>query len=381
MAHRTVPSGITGPYSDLSQLCHTFITMIVIPKAYPTYIGYGGKPVAENDLNRTTYLALDQLAANPRLAKRLPPDLARRCHALPLAEDKGRVTVAMADPADAKARDAVVTALGSASCLVQGDATTIDTLLSQIWASEVERPPRFLLCGFPDSISEQVQDYAQAMGELLGAGIDCLSTPGPMRALSGGCVDHDLVVFEGPQHPLVHRLLSRPLESGSALWPSPHSLGILVAQQPRWPLKHILLVVQGEEGDDAALDWVLRLSKAAGSAVTVLVVVPLVPAMYGQRGQIGQGLRSLLSADSPLGRQVRRISHRLVDWEITGTLRLRQGLPDRQIGREMAEGDHDLVALAATPCSWWRRCLEGDLVGPVLRLAGRPVLVARPVIS
>ena len=45
---------------------------------------------------RTAYLNLDELTTDPKLARRLPEDLAWRCHALLLAEDSGRMTVAMA---------------------------------------------------------------------------------------------------------------------------------------------------------------------------------------------------------------------------------------------------------------------------------------------
>jgi nucleotide-binding universal stress UspA family protein len=332
----------------------------------------------DSPTNKTIYLALDQLAENPRLARRLTLELARRVHALPLAEANGRVTVVMADPANAEARDAVLTALGPTSCVVQGDATAIDAMLSRIWAGETDRLLDLVVCGFPEPVSDRVDGYVQAIGELLGAQIDRLVTAGAANALSEGCVEHDLIVFERPEHPLIRRLLTQPLARTAISQPGVSSLGLLIAQQPRLPLKRILLVAQGEGGDDMALDWVLRLARPAGSTVTVLVVVPPVPAMYGQQGRLGQGLPDLLSADSPLGRQMREMSRRLVDWEVAGTLRLRQGPPDRQICREVAEGEYDLIALAATPATWWRRCLEGDLVGPVLRQVGRPVLVARP---
>ena len=64
----------------------------------------------EIGLHKTAYLTLDKLAADPELSGRLPPDLAWRCHALPLAEDDGRVTVAMADPGGAEPREVVVAA-------------------------------------------------------------------------------------------------------------------------------------------------------------------------------------------------------------------------------------------------------------------------------
>jgi nucleotide-binding universal stress UspA family protein len=348
--------------------------MMMVPAA--EVMGMGDNPAS-----KTTYLAMDQLAENRRLARRLPLDLARRFHALPLAEDNGRVTVAMADPANAEARAAVVSALGPLSCVVQGDATAIDTLLSRIWATEADCRPGLLVCGFPEPISNQAADYVRAIGELLGAHVDCLTTVGSMDALYEGYVDHDLIVLGAPDHPLIHRLLSQPPDRAPVSRPNHLPLGVLVAQQPRWPLKRILLVAQGESGDDPALDWALRLAKVAGSAVTVLVVVPPVPAMYGQNVRIGQGLPELLSADSPLGRQMRQVSRRLVDCEVAGTLRLRQGTPEWQICREITEGGYDLVALGAAQCTWWRRCLEGDLAGFVLRRAGRPVLVTKPAIA
>jgi nucleotide-binding universal stress UspA family protein len=334
--------------------------------------------MGDSPVNKATYLALDELAENPKLARRLTPELARRAHALPLAEANGRVTVVMADPADAEARDAVLTALGPTSCVVQGDVTAIDAVLSRIWAGEAGQPLSLLICGFPEPVSDEVAGYIQAIGELLQAHVDHLSTAGETGALSEGQVDHDLVIFDRGEHLLVQRLLSQPLVCPAGSQRRVSSLGLLVAQQPRWPLKKILLVVQGEGGDDLALEWVLRLARPAGSTVTALVVVPPVPAMYGQHGRMSQGLPDLLSADSPLGQQMRGISQRLVNWEVPGTLRLRQGSPDRQICREVVEGEYDLVVLAASPPVWWRRCLEGDLVGPLLRGAGRPVLVTRP---
>ena len=51
------------------------------------------------------------LAAKPLVARRLPAELARRFHALPIAEDNGRITVAMADPDDVVARQAIASAL------------------------------------------------------------------------------------------------------------------------------------------------------------------------------------------------------------------------------------------------------------------------------
>jgi nucleotide-binding universal stress UspA family protein len=327
--------------------------------------------MADSVSQKSAYLALDELAANPRLARRLSPDLAWRFHALPLAEDNGRITVAMADPDDRIARDAVIRALGPTSCMVRADATIIDMLLAQIWSDDADDCLNLLVCDFPEPVSEEVSGYAQSMGESMSARVTLVTTAGTYDALTATLesMGRNLVLLGESEHPLIHRLLSRQTTA-------PHAL--LVARKPRWPLRSILLVIWGDETDEAAVDWVVRLARPNGSAVTALAIVPPLPAMYGCQGRMAQGLPALLSSDTPLGRRMKQVACRLVDWEIEGTLRLRQGPQEWQLRREVIEGNHDLIAVAARPRQWWQRWLEGDLVGHLLHQADRPVLVAKP---
>lgn len=332
----------------------------------------------------TKALKLDSLAVDPRLARRLPADLAWRCHALPLAEDRGRVTVAMADPDDAAARQAVVNALGTEAYVVQGDPVAIDAQLATIWSDEAHLPLDLQVCCFPTPVAGEVWAYAQVLGALLGAHVGRLNTAESVDALlkdEAGAA-HDRLIVAIPGHPLIRRLISRggheePPSSPLGAMPS----AVLAIQRPRWPLKGILLILWGSEADDAAIDWVVRLAAVSGAAVTVLAVVPPVPAMYGRRAGMDQGVAVLLASATPLGQQLRRAAQRLVDSEIEGTLRIRQGPPDWQICREMIQGDYDLIAAAAKPCRWWMRCLEGDLIDSLLHKADRPVLIARPASS
>jgi nucleotide-binding universal stress UspA family protein len=90
------------------------------------------------------------------------------------------------------------------------------------------------------------------------------------------------------------------------------------------------------------------------------------------------GLPALLSSATPLGCQTRRATQKLVQSGIDCVLRLREGAPDWEVAREVRSGDYDLVIVTSRPSPWWRRWLEGDLVGTLLRIAGRPLLVARP---
>jgi len=331
--------------------------------------------------HKTAYLTLDELTADPNLARRLPPDLAWRYHALPLAEDNGRVTVAMADPHNAKAREAVVAALGPKSCVVKGSALTIDARLAEIWGDEARRRLKLEVCAFPDPLPDVLWDYAQALGSLLGAHLGLMSTAGEVNALGkeGGRADSDLIIFGKRCHPLIRCLLSRSTaDGGLASQRSAVPFAVLVAERPRWPLRSILLVFCGESADNVAVDWALRLACPSAAAVTVLAVVPPVPAMYHGLSRMEQTLCSLLTTDTALGCLMRQVARRLVESKVDGTLRLRQGASDQQICREMVKGDHDLIVMATKPCWWWLRQLKGDPICSLLSWVDRPVLFVEP---
>jgi len=146
--------------------------------------------VTEDAWRHGPYLAIDRLTANPALVRRLPAETARRFHALPLAEDGGSVTVAMANPDDAGARQAVTAVLGSDVCLVQADPSTIDALLAQVWGAEEDLSPTSALrsvsglwaCGVGGPLPDEVWDYARSLASLLGADatrVDALDVASP----------------------------------------------------------------------------------------------------------------------------------------------------------------------------------------------------------
>jgi nucleotide-binding universal stress UspA family protein len=329
------------------------------------------------DPHKSAYLTLDELTADPQLVRRLPPDLAWRCHALPLVEANGRVTVAMADPEDVEAREAVITALGPKSCVVKGASWTIDAQLAQIWGEAARCPLKLTVCAFPEPLSDELCGYAWALCDLMGAHLDRVSSAGEMNALTGPGArpDCDLLMFGQRRHPLIRRLLS---SEGAQASQSSVLPAILVAERPRWPLKRILLVLCGEGADHGAVDWGLRLALPSAAAVTVLAVVPPMPIMYRGLSRMEQSIAALLTTDTALGRQMHRVARRLAEREVNGALRLRQGAPDEQIYREVVEGDHDLVVLAPRPCHWWLRQLKGDPICSLLSQVDRPMLLVAP---
>jgi excinuclease ABC subunit B len=84
--------------------------------------------------------------------------VAFRYHALPLAGDSDRITVAMADPDDAIALAAVADALGTQPYVVRSDPDAIDDLLAEIRAV-VERGERVLVTTLTKRMAEDLSAY------------------------------------------------------------------------------------------------------------------------------------------------------------------------------------------------------------------------------
>ena len=334
----------------------------------------------QNDVGYTTpSLVRDQLSRRLELARCLPFDLAWRYRALPLAEDHGRVTVAVADPDDAQARDAIRAALGPDSCVVRADPMAIDALLAEVWGDMARCRAPLRVCACPESLTDELWCYAAALADLLGGQLNRAITSGEVTTLTRDQIgDCDLVIVGNGSHSLIHRVLSLPVADAAACDGSPASFGVLAAQQPRLPLERILLLLCGGASDAAAVDWALRLAGPSGAAVTVLAVVPSVQAMYHGLSRMEHSLRSLLSTETALGRQMRDAARRLVECGVRSTLRLRQGGPEQQISLEMAEGDYQLAIMATRPCQWWLRQLKGDPICSLLRWASWPVLFVEP---
>jgi nucleotide-binding universal stress UspA family protein len=327
------------------------------------------------------HLTLDDLTVNPRLARRLPPAVACRCHALPVAEENGHITVVMADPDDAVAREAIANALGAPSSVVGGDSATIDALLTEVWPEVLQGSPRLLVCAHASPIADEVLTFSRALGSLLGAHVSYFS---PLVEDDANCEavarvaeqsGYSLVIWGEPDQSLGQRLLTGAAHRKAT---KRVTCSLLVARRPRWPLRSMLLIVRGEETDNVATDWVVRLARPSRAVVTVLTVVPPVPAMYNGYARMRQGLDTLLTTDTALGKHMRWVAQWLVEWELEVTLRLRQGAPDQEIRREVTQGDYDLIALADQPRSKWRRWLVGDWVTSLLSWAERPVLIAKP---
>ncbi|MFN2152248.1 MAG: universal stress protein [Anaerolineales bacterium] len=325
-------------------------------------------------------LHVAKLCPNPRVANLLPSELVHRYHALPVAVDGERVTVAMAHPDDQDARQAIIATLGPTTCVIQADAQEIDRLIGALWPQNAD-PRLKILTWFPQGKGDEgIQAYAQSMagllaGELSSCEINLCRDGGILRQIAEAISQHqvDLLIFRSPDPPLLKRLLLEPAEQ-SFVEKLPTSL--LIPYKPRWPIREILLVLHSLRSDQAALEWCIRLAGRNQAKVTILPLAAPAPGMFATL-KARHNLSELLARDCPLGNQLRSAAQRLVDWQIEGKLRLRDEPVDQQVRCEVAEGNYDLVIFGAETHQAISRWVLGQLVNPLLSWADRPVLIAK----
>jgi nucleotide-binding universal stress UspA family protein len=239
--------------------------------------------------------------------------------------------------------------------------------------------PHFLVGALAADCTGKPLQYAHRIGQVLNSQVDCWQATEQDDRLDDlllqAQTDCDLLFLSEPvQQNFLGRLLNRTVYR-KIIDAVPASLWLI--RQPRWPISSILLIIRAQEGEEVAEEWALRLALACDAAVTVLVISPADPIMYREGGPVQAPLEILLTADSPIGVQIRRILRRLRDAGVEGNLQQRQGTPDEQIERELAAGDHDLVIIAAEKKSKLWRWWLGELVEPLLRWLDRPILIVR----
>ena len=319
-------------------------------------------------------LVLGHLEPDPDVAMRLPPSLGFRYGVVPLAEREQRVTVAMVDPEDKKARGAVTDALGSELCIVQGDATAIDCALSRIWGDMDRGDTHILVCVPPNQLENGVKPYVEYVGELLDADLDYRPEASALESLVEQAADDYELMICGTRP---RGSDGRSCWETASDWAADHlSIPLLVAHRPRQPLRRVLLIVQGAPSDHRAADWTIRLAGSSGAVVTALAIVPPGSAA-GRLSRLEGGLAELLSADAVLGRQLRHIAQRLVDGDVGSTLHLCQGPPALEIRREALGRMYDLVVVGLGVQGTTRFACSDESLVPLLRLLDRPTLLAR----
>lgn len=152
---------------------------------------------------------------------------------------------------------------------------------------------------------------------------------------------------------------------------------ILFARNPRWPLRHILVVVRVHASDGLALDWAQRLALLSEATVTLLPIVPPYPRLHQQDSIMLQGLDVLLAPDTITGEAIYRYARHLDQLGIRGTVCWKQGSIAHQICGQAPDTGYDLIVVADEPVGRWSRWFLGDLVKRLIAVANCSILVAR----
>jgi hypothetical protein len=183
----------------------------------------------------------------------------------------------------------------------------------------------------------------------------------------------DLLLYWEPERPWWQRWLGMtPALPAVNRIPS----SILVVRQPRWPLRHILLILRADETDEAAIQWLGRLAPPARADIFVLPVIPPIPAMY-RYGSVPLQAEVLLAPNTFSGAQLRHLAALCDEWGIQGTLLLHKSEPARRIEWAATTSDCDLIILSDEPYHWLQRRFFGELVRPLLHQSDRSLLIAK----
>ena len=308
---------------------------------------------------------------------KLPPHLAQQYHAIPIASDVKRVTIAMAHPEDPVARDAIRSAIMTPATLVRADSAAIDSLISKCYPTSPSHSLKFLACR-PDSPAGQGHEsYIHLFADLLGADLNWLE--GIEKGAVGLSKLKKEINLKSPDLLIISRSSSTPLKDLS--WTqNPKALAnrckisTLSIHNPRWPLRQILLVLLNDQSDACVVEWSVRVARITKASLTLLPILPPVPAMYAD---MQYDLSSLLVSNCLLGRHLRQVARHLVDWDIHGTFKIRDELPEWQIQSEVNEGNFDLIILGVDHRKPIRGLVIEDLVLPVLEWAPSPVLITQ----
>lgn len=230
-------------------------------------------------------------------------------------------------------------------------------------------------------VQQRLHQYADYLCQLINGRIRQIELAQPKAAdayffdQSSTGKSCDLIVFGEPDRSLVNRLLVR--------YDKPrfmHHLttSMLVAREPRFPIKKILLLLRAEESDETAVAWVCRLAKSRDIQVICLPVIPAQPGMYRYGLSLQPHQTMVMAEGTHTGKNLFHFIQRLDRMDINYEVTLQKGEPHAQIKQALAIDEYDLVIISAEPYGRIQRLLMGELVTPLLHWLDRPLLIAKP---
>jgi nucleotide-binding universal stress UspA family protein len=291
---------------------------------------------------RYPLLSIRDIPIDPAVARRLPRGLAEYYTALPVGEDRGRLTVAMALPEDSKPVALLESLLRTPIVPVQTATHEVRAAIRHVWQNDNDAGSRILCCG-------GVPPLARLFAASLGAELVPAGDADPLAAaLRGGL----LLTVTAPGDP-VHM----------ARWVRAAPGALLFAGETERPIQRIVVVLRGHAPDEQALRFVLPLARVCGAAITLI----------GIGDGAGAGLAGWLLPGARAREQFFACADLLYQTGLAGSLKLREGEPAAQIAQELAGSNCDLLVMAAEA--------HGDAVSallPALRSTTPPVLILKP---
>jgi hypothetical protein len=322
------------------------------------------------------YLELERIQIDTKVIGLLPRKLADRFHALPLAVDGERVTVAIANPENEATRNAISQVLGSAVYFVQADCQVIDKLLAEYWESVEDSNLELLLWLSKTQSENRNNDFSEYLVATLGAQrfpfeypVIEKDLPAEVDSLCERFFIELLVVGKpglGVQSGISNKQISPPSFNCQ-----------LVGNQPSWPIKDILLLLKEDAHDETALDWTINFAHPSGAKVTILPFTSTIPEEFCYERVMHCALDKVLSSQTHYGRKLRLAAQTLVNYEIPGMLRFRQEPPLWQIRFELLEKEYDLVIVDCGSSNWFWQSILAEAVTPLFSWTEVPMLIIK----
>ena len=321
-----------------------------------------------------TFLEICLLKADSSVMRLLPPEIAYRYHALPIATDGDQITVAMADPEDRHASKAIQEVINRPICFIHADPGLIDNQLHHLWPTSATHPR--ILAWFPEQ-DDLMESYTRYLAELLDAALDDSKLPanasGSFEELSGIIQERqpDLLVFQTSHPSRIMRCILRETSDQETLQLSSF---LAVPPRPIWPIKKILLVLpDSKTKSDLAVGWTEKLAGPGKIEVTVLPVLPQVPLCYGSF--LHNNLDAILAGTDQLGVKMRQIANRFTGENIQGVYKLRDGDPVTQIRDEIFSSQPDLMIMPSCLHQGCKTWLNADLPSLLFKTLTTPLLL------
>lgn len=306
----------------------------------------------------TLQLDLNSINIDVSLAQRVSYALSRYYLALPLGQDNGSVSVAMAYPENVKARQVLSRLLEAKVVPVYIPAELLLPVLERIYCPENQEHHAILVWYGQPEWETSVATTATLLSAILHAPTTTRSSTELSldEVLSLAATDqYELVVMPLPGHSMLSTVLNRTATP----------LFFVRGQQPT--IRRILVVMRGFASDERVLNWLVPFTCQQQAAFT------LMPLINGSSLDLHQYHRH----DSPAGHHLERCLQRLQAESASVTLKYRFGDAIQQVVDEVSGDAYDLLVLAAEA--------EGDFVRQVMTAVdqhnvhrNRPIFVLKP---